>query len=92
MSSDDSASLATPYADDMSQADVRHPSHPYPRQHQDEIMTVLEYSTPIHNPKPAVNDSTNYRYGLGDFVFHRTLGTGSFGRVHLGTYSKAPRA
>ncbi|PVF96021.1 kinase-like protein [Serendipita vermifera] len=23
------------------------------------------------------------RYGLGDFVIHRTLGTGSFGRVHL---------
>lgn len=24
------------------------------------------------------------RYALGDFIIHRTLGTGSFGRVHLG--------
>jgi hypothetical protein len=26
-------------------------------------------------------------YSLGDFVFHHTLGTGSFGRVHLGQFS-----
>lgn len=26
------------------------------------------------------------RYTLDDFVFHHTLGTGSFGRVHLGTF------
>ncbi|KAG8883610.1 camp-dependent protein kinase catalytic subunit [Tulasnella sp. 331] len=41
---------------------------------------------------PVVPSSTNQatqssrkrpRYGLGDFMFHRTLGTGSFGRVHL---------
>ena len=25
------------------------------------------------------------RYSLSDFIIHRTLGTGSFGRVHLGT-------
>lgn len=24
------------------------------------------------------------RYNLSDFIIHRTLGTGSFGRVHLG--------
>ena len=30
------------------------------------------------------NAPTN-RYSLADFVFHHTLGTGSFGRVHLGT-------
>jgi hypothetical protein len=27
------------------------------------------------------------RYSLSDFIIHRTLGTGSFGRVHLGTYA-----
>lgn len=26
-------------------------------------------------------------YRLTDFIIHRTLGTGSFGRVHLGQYS-----
>lgn len=25
-------------------------------------------------------------YKLADFIIHRTLGTGSFGRVHLGTF------
>ncbi|KAG9004121.1 camp-dependent protein kinase catalytic subunit [Tulasnella sp. JGI-2019a] len=37
---------------------------------------------------PVIPSSTSTpkkrpRYGLGDFMFHRTLGTGSFGRVHL---------
>ncbi|KAH7093837.1 kinase-like protein [Auriculariales sp. MPI-PUGE-AT-0066] len=76
MSSDDSASLATPYHDehDMNPPDMRHPSAQYPIKHHDDIHSVLEH---------AMSGINNYRYGLGDFVFHRTLGTGSFGRVHL---------
>ena len=30
---------------------------------------------------------TTGRYSLNDFIIHRTLGTGSFGRVHLGAYA-----
>lgn len=33
----------------------------------------------------TVKAPTN-RYSLADFVFHHTLGTGSFGRVHLGAH------
>lgn len=32
-------------------------------------------------PRPRRNNGS---YKLSDFYFHRTLGTGSFGRVHLG--------
>ena len=31
-------------------------------------------------------------YRLEDFIIQRTLGTGSFGRVHLGGWSALPRA
>ena len=36
----------------------------------------------IQNPQ-----RTTGRYSLNDFIIHRTLGTGSFGRVHLGAYA-----
>ena len=29
-------------------------------------------------------------YRLSDFIIHRTLGTGSFGRVHLGVFTSVP--
>ncbi len=39
-------------------------------------------ATPAQNEKPA-----SKKYSLNDFYFHNTLGTGSFGRVHLGSFS-----
>ena len=41
--------------------------------------------------QPAIqiqnSQRTTGRYSLNDFIIHRTLGTGSFGRVHLGAYA-----
>ena len=38
---------------------------------------------PTSNHTPAVPRSTKGKYTLSDFTLKRTLGTGSFGRVHL---------
>lgn len=38
---------------------------------------------PTSNHTPAVPRSTKGKYTLTDFTLKRTLGTGSFGRVHL---------
>lgn len=43
--------------------------------------------TATMSPNPSMTSSlarkTSSRYALNDFIFMRTLGTGSFGRVHL---------
>lgn len=56
-------------------------------------MAKVALSTPVESPSvqasPALSSSSSFarktasRYTLTDFNFQRTLGTGSFGRVHL---------
>lgn len=40
-------------------------------------------STHVYSKLPQVSDKTSGKYSLKDFQIVRTLGTGSFGRVHL---------
>lgn len=49
----------------------------------DVSMTTSTQSAAASNT-PATNVLPTNRYSLVDFAFHHTLGTGSFGRVHLG--------
>jgi serine/threonine protein kinase len=48
----------------------------------------LDYVDDVEEEEPRVqlpvSQRPKGRYGLTDFIIHRTLGTGSFGRVHLG--------
>lgn len=44
-------------------------------------MQVEEPPTVVERPKPR---RPKGHYRLTDFIIQRTLGTGSFGRVHLG--------
>lgn len=82
LSSDDSSALATPYPD--SEFD------PARLVKQDDFVSeqgmnmTLLYDEPHKALHLQPREAPTHRYGLGDFVFHRTLGTGSFGRVHLG--------
>lgn len=81
LSSDDSSALATPYPD--SEFD------PARLVKQDDFVSeqgmnmTLLYDEPHKALHLQPREAPTHRYGLGDFVFHRTLGTGSFGRVHL---------
>ena len=49
-----------------------------PSEHMDVDMPA-ESAVPLQTRRPTGS------YRLSDFIIHRTLGTGSFGRVHLGT-------
>lgn len=40
-------------------------------------------TTPVYKQPSRVVSQKRGRYGMSDFIIHRTLGTGSFGRVHL---------
>lgn len=40
-------------------------------------------ATPSTQPQPRQERTTRGKYSQGDFMLQRTLGTGSFGRVHL---------
>ncbi|GAA5980293.1 hypothetical protein JCM10908_001602 [Rhodotorula pacifica] len=60
-------------------------SHAVP---QRQIPRAVETPQVVVSPTPSRNSSatsrrTSSRYSLADFTFIRTLGTGSFGRVHL---------
>lgn len=48
-----------------------------------DVSTTTSQSAAVSNT-PATNVLPTNRYSLVDFAFHHTLGTGSFGRVHLG--------
>ena len=46
----------------------------------------MDYDDEAEEPQVQlpVSQRPKGRYSLSDFIIHRTLGTGSFGRVHLG--------
>jgi hypothetical protein len=46
-----------------------------------DVDTPSEPAVPLQVRRPTGS------YRLSDFIIHRTLGTGSFGRVHLGVYA-----
>lgn len=56
---------------------------------QQPLLVPRTHSLPSTLPNHTVNIK-KARYSLRDFIFHRTLGTGSFGRVHLGTPPRLP--
>ena len=52
------------------------------QEYREEVVTTTRKRTP-QRPKGT--------YRLSDFIIQRTLGTGSFGRVHLGTWNENTR-
>src|SRR5690606_18050840 len=48
-----------------------------------QMSEVASGQTSRATSEAATSRSTRGRYSLGDFIIQRTLGTGSFGRVHL---------
>ena len=49
----------------------------------DIVTTTLTRPKTAALKTPSTNEIKKVKYGLDDFNFFRTLGTGSFGRVHL---------
>ena len=47
----------------------------------------LDFEEPESEVRLPVSQRPKGHYSLSDFYIHRTLGTGSFGRVHLGSFS-----
>ncbi|SCV68316.1 BQ2448_437 [Microbotryum intermedium] len=47
------------------------------------VSTNLSVMSPTPSDTSSTSRKTSSRYNLSDFSFNRTLGTGSFGRVHL---------
>jgi len=56
------------------------PTQTHSRQQQQPEISVL---SPTPSATSSMSRKTSSRYNLSDFTFIRTLGTGSFGRVHL---------
>jgi protein kinase A len=48
---------------------------------------VEEEERPLTTVRPKLVRRPRGVYRLTDFIIQRTLGTGSFGRVHLGSYT-----
>jgi hypothetical protein len=49
-----------------------------------DVVVEDELSVAVHKPSERVAKRPKGSYRLSDFIVQRTLGTGSFGRVHLG--------
>jgi protein kinase A len=49
-----------------------------------QLDTITVTTTPVVQPAVQAQARPAGSYRLSDFIIHRTLGTGSFGRVHLG--------
>ena len=67
---------------------------PYYTEHRASISTqrtsLSEWSKredSMDTTRPILQRRPKAAYSIQDFVIHRTLGTGSFGRVHLGEFS-----
>lgn len=52
------------------------------------VVVPSQVVTPAVQPQPRRQTGS---YRLSDFIIHRTLGTGSFGRVHLGAFAHTTR-
>ncbi|KAG6029318.1 hypothetical protein E4U40_000562 [Claviceps sp. LM458 group G5] len=75
------------YQQPQDQQHLRHPHpHPHPQHPQQQLpQQVLQHPEQRihHQHQGSISRVTKGKYSLADFEILRTLGTGSFGRVHL---------
>ncbi|ODH46091.1 AGC/PKA protein kinase [Paracoccidioides brasiliensis] len=77
---DEVAASPQPVGDGLHAAQQRmHSQHPQ-QQHQQQQQQQQQQ---VQQSVPSVSRQTKGKYSLDDFTLQRTLGTGSFGRVHL---------